>query len=338
MINSSLHRNVSALSLAVAVGVASQASLAADPAAAAPADAAKAAPDAASVDEAGRRYDRGLKFYAEGEYRLAVIEFERTYELVPDYRVLYNIGQVRIQLGDYARARVALERYLREGAGQIKADREQAVKGDLEMLGNRTATLKVDVSPEGVQILVDGEGVGVTPLAEPLLLNAGEHNIELRKTGFQTQTVRRTLAGSDEGELSATLEALATMTAPAAALAETPKPIAAPRSRTAMWVGWAVTGGLAAGAITTGIVGNKAADDLDEKRDARDVTSAQLESAGNQAKTWLTVSDALTAAAVVAGGVSLYFTLSGPSKSDRGDQARVGLNVSGSGLRLVGSY
>jgi tetratricopeptide (TPR) repeat protein len=329
-----LPRHTAAVLLALSFSAIASASLAADPAPATPA----AEPDANAVEEAGRRYDRGLKFYAEGEYRLAVIEFERTYELVPDYRVLYNIGQVRIQLSDYARARIALERYLREGAGQIKADREQAVKNDLEMLGNRTATLKLVVEPAGVEVLIDGQSVGTTPLAEPVLLNAGEHNVELRKPGFQGQVLRRTLAGSDQGELAVTLEALPADSAPAGALAETPKPIVAPRSTTAMWIGWAVTGGLAAGAITTGILGNKAADDLDDKKDRRDADPADLQSTSNKAKMLLTVSDALTAGAVVAGGVSLYLTLRSPSKSDTSDQARVGLNLSTSGIRLVGQY
>lgn len=332
MMTPSFSRHIAATLLAVSFSAVAPSSFAADPAAPA------AAPDANAVEEAGRRYDRGLKFYAEGEYRLAVIEFERTYELVPDYRVLYNIGQVRIQLSDYARARIALERYLKEGADQIKPDREQAVKNDLEMLGNRTATLKVAVNPEGVEVLIDGQSVGVTPLAEPVLLNAGEHNVELRKAGFQQQVLRRTLAGSDQGELTVTLEALPAGSAPAGALAETPKAIVAPRSTTAMWIGWAVTGGLAAGAITTGIIGNKTADDLEKQLGERDISKAELTSTSNKAKMLLTVSDALTAGAIVAGGVSLYLTLRSPSKSDASDQTRVGLNLSGSGVRLVGQY
>ena len=150
-------------------------------------------PSPEAVAEAGQRYDRGLKLYSEGEYRLAVIEFERTYQLVPDYRVLFNIGQVRIQLGDYARARVALERYLREGEGHLPPARLESVKNDLDMLEGRTATLKIQSSLSGAEVVVDGESVGVTPLAEPVLMNAGDHSIEVRKTGYRARVLRRTL-------------------------------------------------------------------------------------------------------------------------------------------------
>src|SRR5688500_5007200 len=79
------------------------------PATGAPAAPATGAPADDAADpykvEARQRYDRGIRLYAEGEFALAVIEFERAYTLVPDYRVLYNIGQVRIQLAQYARAR-----------------------------------------------------------------------------------------------------------------------------------------------------------------------------------------------------------------------------------------
>lgn len=295
-------------------------------------------PPPAAVEEAGRRYDRGLKFYSEGEYRLAVIEFERTYELVPDYRVLYNIGQVRIQLGDYARARKALERYMSEGQDKIKADRAQAVKNDLDMLEGRTATLKIAANPEGVEVLVDGESVGVTPLADAILLNAGDHNVELRKVGFRPQVVRRTLAGSDAATLDAKLEPVPAA-APAAVAPERPFVASTPRSTTPMWIGWSVTAGLAAGAIATGFLGNKAADDLDAARNQRDVSSADLKSDSNRAKMLLITSDALAAAAVVAGGVSLYLTLRSPAHAEpTRDSASLGLRFSPGGVRLVGSY
>ena len=80
-----------------------------------PVDAATAAgPSPEVVTEAKSRFDRGLELYNEGEYPLALIEFTRAYELVPNYRVLYNIGQVGIQLGQYANARRALEEALQD--------------------------------------------------------------------------------------------------------------------------------------------------------------------------------------------------------------------------------
>lgn len=304
------------------------------------ADASPAAqPSAEAVAEAGQRYDRGLKLYSEGEYRLAVIEFERTYELVPDYRVLYNIGQVRIQLGDYARARLSLERYLREGGDQLPPARLDAVKGDLDMLEGRTATLKIQSSLVGAEVLVDGEAVGVTPLAEPVLMNAGDHSIEVRKAGYRARVLRRTLAGKDAGEMSVELDEIAT--SPATSPGSMPvSPSRAPaRAMAPIWIGWTTTAALAAGAGVTGILGLRAADKHDELLGQRDVSSSDVNSQENKARMFLVTADALTAAAVVAGGISLYLTLRSPSSSTHNrEAASLAIGFTPSEVRLFGRY
>jgi len=297
-----------------------------------------AKPSPEAVAEAGQRYDRGLKLYSEGEYRLAVIEFERTYELVPDYRVLYNIGQVRIQLGDYARARVALERYVREGGDQLPQARLDAVKGDLDMLEGRTATLKIQSSLVGAEVLVDGESVGVTPLAEPVLMNAGDHNIEVRKPGYRARVLRRTLAGKDAGEMSVELDEIATTPATPVGSMPSSASRAPARSTTPMWIGWSTTAALAAGAGVTGILGLRAADKHDDMLGERDVSRSDLTSQESRARMFLVTSDALTAAAVVAGGISLYLTLRSPSTSASRETASLAVGFTPSEVRLFGTY
>jgi tetratricopeptide (TPR) repeat protein len=296
-------------------------------------------PSPAAVTEASQRYDRGLKLYSEGEYRLAVIEFERAFELVPDHRVLYNIGQVRVQLGDYAKARVALERYLKDGEGKFPPGRETAVRADLEMLAGRTATLKIDCAIEGAEVFIDGESVGLTPLPAPILMNTGEHNIEVRKADYQTRVLRHTLAGKDEGEIKIELDKITVLPPQAAFVAPPVHQGPQRRSTTAMWAGWATTGALTTGAVITGILGLSAADDLANQRQAKDVTGSQLRSTGSRASGLLYANDALTAAAVIAGGVSLYLTLKSPSASeDARDSASLGVRFSASGVALSGRY
>jgi tetratricopeptide (TPR) repeat protein len=158
------------------------------------------------VKEAGDRYSRGLQLYTEGDYALAVIEFERAYSLVPEYRVLYNIGQVRLQLANYAKARRALEQYLSQGGERIPEERRNAVLADLQMLVARTATLRIDSSIVGAEIQVDEVSVGHVPLAEPLLLDAGEHRIVVQRAGYQAQATQVTLAGLDEKSVRVDLE------------------------------------------------------------------------------------------------------------------------------------
>lgn len=270
-----------------------------------------AQPSDAAVQEAGQRYDRGLKMYAEGDYPLAVIEFERAYELVPDYRVLYNIGQVRIQLANYARARRALEQYLQEGGDRISEDRQSAVQADLEMLASRTGTLAIEINVPGAEIFVDDVVVGQSPLAGPLLLDAGEHRLGARKPGFHPRTSQVTLAGRDAVSVKLELEKVQT---------EAQRIIVQQRAEESnreawMWGTWTTAGVFAIVSGVTGGLGIKAAGDLDDMRSERGATRSELDSASRRARTLLLAADVFGGLAIATGGVALYITLSG-SDSD----------------------
>jgi hypothetical protein len=286
---------------------------------------AHAAPTKEALREAGQRYDRGLRMYQDSEYALAVIEFERAYSLVPDYRVLYNIGQVRIQLGNYARARRALEQYLRDGGKQVSADRRTSVEGDLEMLAARTATLDIKTNADGADILLDGNPVGQAPLAEPLLLDAGEHSITVQKAGYQSRASQLTLAGRDEGHLQLDLEKVPVVAGQRVIVEK----VAAPETdrKTWIWATWAATGAFAIGAGVTEGLGVKAANELDDLRGTPTASRSELDSSSRRARTLLTVGDVLGGLAIASAGVALYVTLSGPSENKEKPAAASGTRV-----------
>ena len=93
----------------------------------------------AQKTEVDERFRRGVEFYQAGDYKLALIEFERVYQIAPSYKYLYNIGQVNLQLNNYARAQIALRDYLCGGGSEIAEARRAEVLGDLEGLRKRTA-------------------------------------------------------------------------------------------------------------------------------------------------------------------------------------------------------
>lgn len=304
------------------------------------AEPAGAKPSDVDLKEARVRYDRGLELYKEGEFALAVIEFERAYALVPDYRVLYNIGQVRIQLAQYARARRVLEQYLAEGGDRIAEDRKKSVQADLEMLAMRTGTLEVETNVEGADILVNDVLVGRSPLGEPLLLDAGEHRVQVRKAGYAAHLEQITLAGRDSKKLTVELEKL-----PEANVSPiiVEKQVITQKSNreTWMWATWSATGAFAAGAGITGFFGIKAAKDLDELRKST-TTRGALDSQQRRARTLLTISDVLGAAAVLSGAAALYVTFSGSDEEAPNEgtppPARVGFTITPSFVGLEGTY
>jgi len=267
------------------------------------------------VEEAKQRFDRGLDLYSEGEYPLALIEFTRAYELVPNYRVLYNIGQVGIQLGQYANARRALEEYVQKGGDAIPADRRAAVAKDLSMLEQRTAFVEITVNVADAEVLVDDVLVGKTPLGPALLVDAGIHRIVVRRPGYLPRNSQVTLAGGDRQAVPLSLDPQ-----PAEKSTIVVREREVQSNSTLILAGWVSTGALAAGAIVTGILGAGKAKDLKDLRsaDPRDYDDfgAELDDTKSSASSLLLASDVCSGAAVVVGGLSLWLTLTSTESTE----------------------
>jgi hypothetical protein len=287
----------------------------------------------APVEEARQHYRRGVELFGESNFSAALVEFRRAYELVPNYRVLYNIGQVSIQLGQYANARRALEEYLQKGGDAIPADRRAAVSKDLSMLEQRTAFVEITVNIPGSDVLVDDVAVGKAPLGAALLVDAGIHRVLVRHAGYLQRNDQVTLAGGDRQSLAVTLE-----------LEPPEKSTIVVRERevqsnsTLVIGGWVTTGALATAAIVTGVLGAGKAKDLKSLRtaDPRETSDlgAKLDDTKSSARTLLLVSDVCSGAAVVVGGLSLWFTLNPLEQSSEGPVAEHRSNESAQPLQL----
>jgi hypothetical protein len=271
-------------------------------------------------NEARDRFTAGLKLYEDGEFALALIEFERAYSLVPDHRVLYNIGQVNIQLGRYSRAVRTLERYLSEGGERVPADRKQAVQADLTMLAARTASLFVSVNVPNADIMLDNDVVATSPMSAPLLVDAGEHRLVVRKSTYVTQTKPIALAGRDTLRLDITLDEEPKLVATEKTVIVERKPDLStpPGDNRGLYLalGWASTGLLAAGWATTGYLGLSAAQDRKDAVETK-TTGDELDRLETKAKRWYIVSDVLGATTLLAAGGMLYYTLSRPAAPEK---------------------
>jgi hypothetical protein len=303
-------------------------------------------PDASAKQEAARRFEHAIKLYEEADYTLALAEFERVYQLVPDYRVLYNIGQVNIQLGRYARAQRALREYVERGGAELPNDRRAAVQADLNSLDSRTARIAVEVEPAGAEIWVGPNLVGKSPLVQPLVVDVGERVVQVKLAGYATQTRTLTLAGGDireeRFELKPEQSAPVATPAPAPALPSrlTAPPVLAPvreQPRTSYtWVGWSATSALAVSAGVFAALGASSASELADLRTTPNASRTDLNDARDSTKTRLLVADVLGAAALATGAVTLYFQLSKPSAHERPRSAlSLGVAPSGVAVRLA---
>lgn len=290
---------------------------------------------AAETDEARARFTRGVQLFREGDFRSALVEFRRSYELSKNFKVLYNIGQTEFELQDYAGALRAFQRYLEAGGTEIEAARRTQVEEDIKKLGARVARIDIKSNVEGAEVLVDDVPVGKTPLSEAVLVSIGRRKVTLQKGGAVSSARFVDLAGGDRTSVMIEL-AEAKGLAPIAAPAPTPPPEAPPPSRTGMWVSLGVTGGLL---VATGVFGGLALaahGDAETKLGTLGVKASDVSSAHSKTKTLSLVADILGGTTIAMAGVTIALGVtSGSSKSDA---PKAALTLHPRGLALGGSF
>jgi hypothetical protein len=313
-------------------------------------------PSPAQIAEAKQRYEKGVKLYEEeGSVQAALVEFERAYELAPNYKVLYNIGQGARTLRDYASALQAFEGYLAgsdNGAKLTKA-RVAEVEREIAQLRTYVATLTVVVEPAGATVMLDGVILGLSPLPRPLLLNPGRVKISATKEGRTGATVV-TLAGGEAPQVrveipppapEVTVSPTGPATAPATAPSEAPSTPLAPPSpdRTVTYLSFGVASALAVGAGLSGFAALRASNDLADTRFAGPRTPANATSLRNQTRTLSRTSDVLAGGALVAaavGVVSLLLPASSRASASQTSSRPIGVQpyLAPTGAGLVGRF
>jgi len=164
-----------------------------------------AEPDGAP--DASKHFRHGVELSDDGDWRAALIEFERAYAITPNFRVLYDIGQCRFQLHDYPGALGAFRRYLTEGADQVPGDRRTTVEADIESLKGRVAFMHLVAAENGAEVSVDDTVVGATPFAAPVAVSAGRHKVTVSKSGFASAVQYVDIAGEETLDVTLTLGA-----------------------------------------------------------------------------------------------------------------------------------
>jgi hypothetical protein len=157
---------------------------------------------AGKSEEASQRFKSGVAFYKDKDFPAALVEFKRAYELLPNYNVLFNLGQTARELKDYAAALTAFEQYLRDGGAKISAARRKEVAAAIDELRQKVGKIKVVTSVNGAEIVVDDVLVGVSPLADPVMVNAGRRKLSARSSGYTPAQRMVDVAGTEETTVS----------------------------------------------------------------------------------------------------------------------------------------
>jgi hypothetical protein len=115
--------------------------------------------------------------YDKGDYTGALKQLEASYAKHPLPRTLSLIAQVNENLGRLVEAMDALQRHLEIAPSSSEIG---AWVGDLQQ---RLGRLTLACDTIGAEITVDGKAVGVVPLAKPVWVVPGEHQVLAMKKG-----------------------------------------------------------------------------------------------------------------------------------------------------------
>lgn len=274
------------------------------------------------TQEAGEHFQRGVALYNETDYRAALVEFRRAYEIAPNATVLYNIGQTHYQLQNYSAALQTLERYLAEAPSD--SPHRVEVEKTLGILRLRVGKIAITSNLPDAEVTIDDELVGKTPFAQPVLVSIGRRKITAMHQGRTPETRFVEVAAGDTVAMSLAF------TAGVGGPALLTEPAAPPRN----WarIGWTTTGVLAAGALTMGTLAFLASRDLSDARGTFPVTASDLDHKSSRVRTYSIIADSLGVATVIAGAISLKLTLS------HGKSHEVHVAATPGGISLAGSF
>ena len=177
---------------------------------------ASAAPNLA---EAKKHYGEGEKKYKAGDFAGALPEFQAADAVKSTPQSQRYIGLCQDNLGHYADAVAAYEKFLAAVPAKMKKEGDEITKR-VEQIKAMPAHLHVESTPTGASIVIDGKPMGTTPADVDVA--AGKHILHIELPGYLPNDRDLDLAYASKQDIKAELEAKPAEAAPVATTAPTP--------------------------------------------------------------------------------------------------------------------
>jgi hypothetical protein len=300
---------------------------------------AQAAPPApANVDEAKKHFARSKELYDDGDLAGALHELERSYQAVPNYKLLYNMGQTQLQMQNHAGALKSFRRFLSEGGTEVSDARRSEVLKEVDKLRTRVAELTVTVNLPGAEVSVDDVVIGTSPLTAPVLVNVGRRKVSASLADHFPVSKQLEVAGLDTVQVALELRAVAVAAPVVTPVVAAPAAATEAPFRLPVWVPWAGTGALAAATTVTGILAYRASAQQTRLLGRYGVTTTELNAAVSTTHTRALVTDVLGGATIAAAVGSLLYTVLRAPEAPAPTPAALQLSVGPSSIAVTGSF
>lgn len=162
--------------------------------------------------EAKAQLAAGAKASRAKDWAGAARAYQASLEADRSAAALEGLADARYELSEWAEAHAAYTALLREFGAKLSRGQNARATARLKELSEKTGELSISVNEAGADISVDGKPAGKSPLAAPLRLSAGPHQVRVTKDGFAPFGKPPNVAAGAVTKLEVTLVAESTTT------------------------------------------------------------------------------------------------------------------------------
>ena len=172
------------------------------------------APPAAADDvekrktEAKERFLKGIELVQAENWDAALAEFLASRELYPTKVAVKNAATSLQQLKRYGDAISMYREMLQQFSSSMTPEEKKSTEDAIANLRSFVGEIDVETRERDSMVVIDGTQRGTTPLAEPIMVNAGTHTVRVSKEGFETFEAQVLVAGKQRKLVTAELKAL----------------------------------------------------------------------------------------------------------------------------------
>ncbi len=160
-----------------------------------------------------RDKERALKHFKAGNllvetdnYAVAAKEFESSVDLYPTKNGYFNLANCYLVMHRYKDALAAINKLKEHFRKKLDGHWLEEIETFEKKFKKTVAKLEIHVNIDGVQVQIDNETVGESPLGEQLLLKGGDHEITVFRKGYETVTQKVSLKAEETTLLHLFLE------------------------------------------------------------------------------------------------------------------------------------
>lgn len=204
----------------------------------------------AAREEARAAFEEGLELVQQERWEDALEAFDASLQRYPTQTALFNRALCYGLAGRPVDALRDLEQHIAEYGESVDSERRQAVEEEIERQRRRIGQLSVEADSDVIaQVLVDGIEIGETPLAEPIAVNPGRHQVTLRAEGYESLSQWVEVGSGDETSLLFELAELPEEPATTQPIEPVDEPPLRPDTGRGLRIGGWISAGLAVAAL-----------------------------------------------------------------------------------------